>query len=388
MAQQNEQKRVFISAAEPSGDVHCAGLINSLHKAGHDIEFVGVGGRQMQAAGCRLLALTTDRAAMTYNAFWQVWYYFKLIRQITGYLKNNKIDLVIVCDSPAFNGHVAKAAKKNGIKKTLFYVAPQLWAWAPWRIYKLRKYCDRLACILPFEEQWFRSRGVQAQFVGNPLLDELALNPTANKKNYIDFDPAFAKIALMPGSRRAEINKLWPPMQQVALKIKEKWPGVRFTVVAVDEKAKTVLKEKQAGDFICEYTIASVLKTATEVDFAILASGSATLQVAAAACPMVIMYQTSRILWHLCGKALVRTRFLSLVNILADTGLVPEFMPYFGSAGPIADTCIELLDDKEKLRETSYKLAELVSPLAEGKACRKVGQIAMEMMAQNKHSIR
>jgi lipid-A-disaccharide synthase len=380
MAQQNEKKRVFISAAEPSGDAHCAGLITAIHKAGRDIEFVGAGGRQMEAAGCRLLELTTDRAAMTYNAFWQVWYYYKLIRQITGYLKNNRTDLVIVCDSPAFNGHVAKAAKKYSIK-TLFYVAPQLWAWAPWRIYKLRKYCDRLACILPFEEQWFCSRGVQAQFVGNPLLDELAVKPTANEKNYTDFDPTFAKIALMPGSRRAEINKLWLPMQQAALKIKEKWPGVRFTVVAVDEQAKTLLKEKQAGDFVCEYTIASVLQTATEVDFAILASGSATLQVAAAACPMVIMYQTSRILWHLCGKALVRTRFLSLVNILADTRLVPEFMPYFGSADSIADTCIELLDDKRKLRETSHKLAELASPLAEGKACRKVEQMVMEMLA-------
>jgi len=371
---------VFISAAEPSGDAHCANLISTMRRAGRDVEFIGTGGPRMQAAGCQLLERTTDRAAMLYNAFGLVWYYIKLIRQISRYLRNNRVDLVIVCDSPAFNGHVARAAKKSGTK-TLFYVAPQLWAWAPWRIYKLRKYCDRLACILPFEEQWFRSRGVHAQFVGNPLLDELAVNPTANEKNYTDFDPAFAKIALMPGSRRAEIDKLWSPMQQVAAKIKEKWPGVRFTAVAVDEQAKTVLKEKQAGDFVCEYKIASVLQTATEVDFAILASGSATLQVAAAACPMVIMYQTSRILWHLCGKVLVRTRFLSLVNILADTQLVPEYMPYFGSATSIANTCIELLGDKQKLRETSRKLAELVAPLAEGKACRKVGQMVMEMMA-------
>jgi lipid-A-disaccharide synthase len=380
MAQQNNKKRVFISAAEPSGDIHCASLISTMRKAGRDVEFIGVGGPRMQTAGCRLLERTTDRAAMIYNAFGQVWYYIKLIRRISGYLRDNKVDLVIVCDSPAFNSHVARAAKKAGVK-TLFYVAPQLWAWAPWRIRKLRKHCDKLACILPFEEQWFRSRGVQAQFVGNPLLDELNVGPTANSKNYTDFDPADARIALMPGSRQAEIDKLWLPMQQVAAKIKEKWSGVQFTVVAVDEQAKAMLKEKQAADFVCEYKIASVLQTAKEVDFTILASGSATLQVAGAACPMVVMYQSSRILWHLIGRLLVRTRFLSLVNILADTRLVPEFMPYFGSTASIAQTCIKLLDDKQKLQETSRKLAELAVPLAKGKACEKVEQIAMEMLA-------
>jgi lipid-A-disaccharide synthase len=380
MAQQNLKKRVFISAAEPSGDLHCAGLITSIRRNDRDIEFIGVGGRRMRAAGCRLLEITTDRAAMIYNAFWQVWYYFKLIRRIAAFFRNNKVDLVIVCDSPAFNRHVAKAAQKAGIK-TLFYVAPQLWAWAPWRIGKLRKYCNRLACVLPFEEQWFCRRGVVAQFVGNPLLDELTVSPIANEKKYAGFDPAVAHIAMMPGSRKAEINKLWLPMQQVALKIREKWPNVRFTVVAVDEQTRAVLEDEQISDFTCEYTITSVLQTATEVDFAIIASGSATLQVAAAACPMVVMYQSSRILWHLVGCFLVRTRFLSLVNILADTQLVPEFMPYFGSTAPIADTCIKLLSDKQKLRETSCKLAKLVAPMAEGKACHKVEQMVMEMLA-------
>jgi lipid-A-disaccharide synthase len=380
MTQQKEKKRVFISATEPSGDAHCAGLITAMRDAGREIEFVGLGGPRMKSAGCQLLVEVTERAAMIYNAFWQLWYYFKLVRRVTAFLRNNKVDLVIVCDSPAFNSHIARIAKKAGIK-TLFYVAPQLWAWAPWRIRKLQKYCDRLACILPFEEQWFSSRGVKAQFVGNPLLDELTVSPMDNEKDYADFDPAVAHIALLPGSRKAEIDKLWLPMQQVAMKIKEKWPGVRLTVVAVDERKKAVLEERQIGDFACDYTISSVVQTATEVDFVILASGSATLQVAAAACPMVIMYQISRILWYLVGRPLVRMRFFSLVNILADTQLVPEFMPYFGSTTLIAETCIKLLSDKRQLRETSRGLAELVMPLAEGKASRKVEQMVMEMLA-------
>ena len=178
MAEKDKTYRIFISAAEPSADAHCAGLITALQKSGYDIECVGVGGPKMAEAGCRLLETITGKAVMIYKAFRHVLHFYRLIKRITGFLKNNKVDLVIVCDSPAFNFHVAKAAKKAGIQ-TLFYVAPQLWAWAGWRIGKLRRYCDKLCCILPFEEDWFGQRGVEAVFVGNPLFDEV--NPAPPK---------------------------------------------------------------------------------------------------------------------------------------------------------------------------------------------------------------
>ena len=128
MAGPNKKYRVFISAAEPSGDSHCAGLITALQERDYDIEFVGVGGPRMAEVGCELLEFTISRASMAFNSLAHIWHYYKLIKCITAYFKNNKVDLVIVCDSPAFNFHVAKAAAKAGIK-TLFYVAPQLWAW-------------------------------------------------------------------------------------------------------------------------------------------------------------------------------------------------------------------------------------------------------------------
>ncbi len=128
MPDKNKKYRIFISAAEPSADAHCAGLITALQETGFDIEFVGVGGPKMAEAGCKLLEATVGRAVMIYKAFSHVGRYYKLIKRLTGFLKSNKVDLVIVCDSPAFNFHIAKAAKKTGTK-TLFYVAPQLWAW-------------------------------------------------------------------------------------------------------------------------------------------------------------------------------------------------------------------------------------------------------------------
>jgi len=395
-----EASRIFISAAEPSADAHCAGLITTLQKSGCDIEFVGVGGPKMAEAGCQLLETTGAKAAMIYNAFSQVGSYIKLIKRLSRFLKTNKIDLVVVCDSPAFNFHIAKAAKKAGIK-TLFYVAPQLWAWAGWRIRKLRKCCDKLCCILPFEQNWFSEKGVNTTFVGNPLLDELQADLHSYIKNYADFDPKNLRLALMPGSRAAEIDSLWQPMQLIALRIKEKCPAATFVTVAVDAKRKDMLKAAQIAGFECQYTIGSVSDTAAAADFALVASGSATLQVAAVGCPMVIMYQISRILWHLVGRWLLKIKYMSLPNILAgrelvlrsssfavpatekdttENGLVPEFMPFFSSIEPIVQSIEQLLEDKDKLAQISSELIKLAEPIAQKKACEEVAKIAIEML--------
>ena len=215
----------------------------------------------MQKAGCNLLENTVDKAAMAYNAFAQIGQYIKRVRRISTYLQDSNVDLVIVCDSPAFNFHIAKAAKKAGIK-TLFYVAPQLWAWAPWRIKKLRKCCDKLACILPFEEQWFTSRGVNTTFVGNPLLDEITYDEKKSYRDYNDFDPANSTVALMPGSRSAEIKNLWPAMQQIAKKLKQKYPNIKFITPAVSEEKLRTLKQTQIADLDIEYALSDVINAA------------------------------------------------------------------------------------------------------------------------------
>jgi lipid-A-disaccharide synthase len=373
MSESKKQYRVFISAAEPSADAHCASLIAALKNMHPAIDFIGAGGPKMADAGCELLENTVEKASMIYNALANIAYFHRLIKRIRNLFAGNKIDLVIVCDSPAFNFHVAKAAKQAGIK-TLFYVAPQLWAWGAWRIGKLRKTCDKLCCILPFEQEWFSSRGVDAVFVGNPLV-AWPYWPCRH-----GLEAHAMTIALMPGSREAEMKTLWKPMQQIALALKKKHPEVTFVTVSINNERQKVLEASQLHGFECEYVIDSVGKTAGSVDFTIVASGSATLEVAAAGCPMVIMYQSSMILWHLFGRHLIKTKYLSLVNILAGKQLVPEFMPYFRSAGPIVDAIDSLLDDRDKLAQISSSLRELVEPLAEKKACEEVAKIAIEMM--------
>jgi lipid-A-disaccharide synthase len=379
MPEAKKTYRIFISAAEPSADAHCAALITALKQSTYEIEFVGVGGPKMAAAGCTLLETTTAHAAMTYNAFSQVGFFYKLLKRISRYLQSNKVDLVIVCDSPAFNFHIAKAAKKVGLK-TLFYVAPQLWSWAGWRIRKMRKYCDKLCCILPFEQDWFSRRGVDATFVGNPILDELNPPLAPYRKKYLDFNPENAHFAILPGSRAAEIASLWLPMQQIALHLKQRYPNAVFTTVAVDADKQKQLKNNQILGFKSKYTIGSVSETACAVDFAIVASGSATLQVAAVGCPMVIIYQSSKILWHLLGRWLLTTKYLSLVNILANKELVPEFMPYFSSIKPVLAAIELLLEDSNKLAQTSDALIHLAEPLVWKKACNEVAEIAVKML--------
>ncbi|MHC4154513.1 MAG: lipid-A-disaccharide synthase [Planctomycetota bacterium] len=375
MAGSEKQYRVFISAAEPSGDSHCAGLITAMGKLRGDVEFVGVGGPKMAEAGCELMETTVGRASMLYNAFSHVVHYYKLLRQIRRYLEENRVDLVVVCDSPAFNFHVAKAAKRVGIG-TVFYVAPQLWAWAAWRIAKLRRHCDKLCCILPFEQDWFGSRGVETVFVGHPLLDEARTEARAHE----DFEARSVRVALMPGSRAAEVKSLWGPMQKIAGRIREKFADASFVTVAVDEEGRRKLEAAQIAGFECEYSVRTVSETARQADFAIVASGSATLQVAAAGCPMVIMYQSSSVLWHLVGRWLVKTEYLSLVNVLGGREVVPEFMPYFASVEPIAKKCVELIADRDRLRKVSGELVELVQPLRASNASERTAEIVGGML--------
>lgn len=153
-----------------------------------------------------------------------------------------------------------------------------------------------------------------------------------------------------------------------------------FFAVAVDAKCEGILRAAQIRGFECQYSVDSVNKTAGAVDFSIVASGSATLEVAAAGCPMVIMYQSSRFLWYLFGHWIVKTKYLSLVNILAGRELVPEFMPHFTSIEPIIASIEELLQDNTKLARLSGELTKLTKPLAEKKAGREVAKIALEML--------
>jgi lipid-A-disaccharide synthase len=379
MKDSDRSYRIFLSAAEASGDRVCANLITALKQTGNSFEFVGFGGEKMALAGCKLLVNTTQKAAMTYKAFTQVFFFLKAIKTAQRHFAATAPDLVIVCDSPSFNFHIAKAAAKNNVK-TFFYIAPQLWAWAPWRLKKLKKLCTAgMAVVLPFEPDWFGARGLECKFVGSGILEDI--KPDRIKpKNYSRYSISAAHIALMPGSRPAEIKSLWPAMQHIARRLKARHPAIKFTAVAANEESLELLRQSELKTLRLNFAVDAVYRTACDVDFALVASGSATLQVAAAACPMVIMYQSNKYLWRLIGKKLVTTKYLSLVNILSQKELVPEFMPYFPSIIPIVAVCEKLLNAPEKLADLSGELAELAKPLCCSNASQNAAKMVIEQI--------
>ncbi len=203
---------------------------------------------------------------------------------------------------------------------------------------------------------------------------------TSFRKEYSGFDPRQARIALMPGSRLAEIESLWQPMQEIALLLRREFPATRYVAVATNEERQALLRRLEIPGFQCEYSVDAVTDTADVVDFSLVASGSATLEVAQAGCPMVVMYQTNRILWHLVGRWLVRSKFFTLVNLLANRPLVPEFMPYFVSVAPIVEEVSNLLRSSETLSRMSNELIDLVEPLTEKKAGEEVARIVLDML--------
>ena len=172
----------------------------------------------------------------------------------------------------------------------------------------------------------------------------------------------------MPGSRKGEIEKLWLPMQQIAVRLERKWPGMKFIVPTVNNEKQQLLKETEIGGLKFEYVTGDAAEAALKADFALVASGSATLQVASTGCPMVVMYQSSKFLWHIFGRWIINTRYLCLVNIIANKELVPEFMPYFTSIEPIFDSCCKHLDNIDLLTRASGGLIELSKPLGKEKA--------------------
>ena len=249
----------------------------------------------------------------------------------------------------------------------MYYVAPQVWAWAPWRIKKVRRLTDHVACLLPFEQDYFRSRGVAATFVGHPLMD--GLPPQRSADQCPDMVQAWHggrwRVALLPGSRGGEITQLTPALVETARAIRGRWPEARCTFTAVDQTAADRIR-KQAGLEEIDLVVGQTAEVLAESHFAVAASGTVTLEVAHFGVPMVVIYRVSawqRLLYQLVVRHLIRTPQLSLVNILADGPLVPELMPSFRNIDEVVQTVLTTMDDYGGLMDTRRKLLETVRPL-------------------------
>ena len=367
---------VFFSVADASADAHTAEVIRQLRSRLEGVECVGLGGPKMAGAGCRVLRNLVERSAMLSHALGQVGFYFRLLREVKRFFRESPPDMVVVVDSPAWNFHVAQAAKRRGIP-VVYYIAPQLWAWGAWRAGKLRRCADRIACILPFEPGWYGQRGIAAEYVGHPLFDcdrQLAAGPWDGQSGQ------FPTVALLPGSRSHEIERLWPAMQRIARRILEAFPEARFRSAAPSVAVAETLGERLAADLPVEVQHGSIAAATRGADLTVVASGTATLEVAAEHVPMIILYHVNGLQWHLIGRWLVKTKHLSLVNILAQRELAPEFMPLGGRVEEAADVALELLRDEGRRARMREDLARLTEPLTRGGAAERVTEMIVELL--------
>lgn len=382
-------RRVFITAAEVSGDTHAAQLIRELRASEPGIQIEGIGGPAMAAAGALIHTNTVANAAMGWRGILRASEIYKILHATRRQFAETKPDLWIGVDSPSMNFHFAAVARQFGVP-TLQFVAPQLWAWAIWRMKKLRRLVDQVACILPFEESFFRSRGVNATYVGHPLFDELP--PRHPRPAEERFPHAAPIIGLMAGSRKSEATANFSGMLQAAERIAQQFPQATFlapTTAATHPIVQEMLGTTVAqGVVTCrglkvEFGQNQFDQMAARCDLCLTVSGTATLHIAAFSTPMVVIYHINPIAWGLVGRFLVPTRTFALVNVLATQmggkHIVPELVPW-RSPQRLADIAIDLLQHPEKLHAQRNDLATLIQPLDRPGASAKTAQLALDLM--------
>ncbi len=335
----------------------------------------------MREAGCEAIADLTSQAGMLTGVVGLLGTGLRLLRSVDRLLAERRITAAVVIDSPTLHLPMSRIIRRRGVP-SLYYVAPQMWAWGGWRVGKLRRRATRVAVILPFEEEFFRARGVEAEFVGHPLFEELAAHPADSAEINRLRTVGQPLIALLPGSRKHVVSEVLPGQLEVAAGILERFPQAGFALsVASASVAATVRDVLARGPSGLRLSCVEGGPGAaiSAADLVLVASGTTTLEVAYHRKPMIVMYNASRVFYHLLGRWLLTTPHLSLPNILAGKRVVPEFMPYYASTKPIIERAIGILGDADERSRMTLALGQLTDRLSGQGASARVAQMLVEM---------
>ncbi len=325
--------RIFVSAGEPSGDLHAARLIRELCAEAPGTEFVGMGGPEMRAAGCRVAYPLTELAVMGFlRVLPMLGRFLAAYRTARRVLREQRPDAVVLVDFPGFHWWVARAAKRAGIP-VIYYLPPQLWAWAPWRLRKMRRLVDKVLCALPFEHQWFRSRGLDADFVGHPFFDEAAertLDSEFLKKLAEAAASGHRLIAILPGSRKHEVVANFPVQIRAMEQLARRHPHVRFEVANFRDDQRELCRrmlDESNLDLPVTLHVGRTAEILAGCEAACMVSGSVSLELLAKGLPAVVVYRMSRWLYAIGRRTFIQCRFISLPNLIANEELMPEIIP-------------------------------------------------------------
>lgn len=365
---------IIFVAGEASGDLHAAGVAEELKRIRPDLELTGFGGPLMEKAGVTLFDRYDTGVMGFVEIIRHIPRHWELLGKIKERLATKRVKLLVVIDYPGFNMKAAAAAAEAGVP-VLYYVTPQVWAWGEGRLPKLAQIVTKAAVILPFEENLLRGHGIDATFVGHPLLDRAVNMPSKqDARRSLALSDGAPVLALFPGSRQQEIDRLIDDFVATAREVQKAIPEVQV-IVSV---APTISLDPERCPFPLVHSASfSVLRAA---DAALCKSGTTTLEAAIADCPLVVAYRTSGISYFL-ARLLVKIPHIGLVNVVAGREVAREFVQDAIVPEKVAVELTRLLDpaDPERARVLEG-LAEVRGKLGEAGAARRVATMASELV--------
>jgi len=367
-------REILFVAGEVSGDLHAAAVARALREADAPFTLTGVGGDAMREAGVALIEHTVSAAVMGFVApIRHLPRLARLRKSLQARIRSGRVALVVLIDSAGFNMGIAAAASEAGVP-TLYYITPQVWASRAGRLAKLARTVTRAAVILPFEEKLLREHGVNARFVGHPLLDRARGMPSReDARRMLGIEPERPVLALFPGSRAQEIARHLDPFVAVARELQGRIPSLQ---VVVSSAPHVRIPPERCPYPLVHAASFAVLRAA---DAALCKSGTTTLEAAIALCPLVVAYRTSAIEYAL-ARRLVKIPFIGLVNIVAGRMVVPEFVQGALQPAALADALTPLLQRDSPQRAAQVAALRAVrDSLGETGAAGRVAAMAIEL---------
>lgn len=367
---------VFLSAGEASGDLHGAAVARALRLQFPAVRLLGLGGSRMAGEGVELFADLSELAIMGFTEVVRhLPRILRLERRVHAGLARERVDLVIPIDYPGFNLRLARHARRSGIP-VLWYIAPQVWAWRPGRMRALARDADEVAVVLPFEEEFLRSAGVRAQFVGHPLLDaQRPHEPHAQWAERWQLEPDRPILALFPGSRAQEVRRHLMLFESAAARVVAQFPHVQPVIgtagdLSEDAYAPSTLPRIPGAAGLLEHASVVLAK-----------SGTTTLEAALAGTPLVVAYRTSALTYAL-ARRLVKVPHVALANLVAGARVAPELLQDQATPQALAAALVPLFNAASPERAAmDAGLSRVRTALGSPGAAARVARIASQLLA-------
>lgn len=373
--------RIGLVAGESSGDRLGAALMQQLQARVPNVEFVGVGGPRMRAAGCEVLADAEQLAVMgLFEVIMHLPRLWRLRRRLVRYFKTRPPDVFIGIDAPDFNLDLEQQLKQAGIA-TLHWVSPSVWAWRRYRLPRIRRSVDRMLTLFPFETEFYREHGVAAEYVGHPLADDIDGDQSIQSaRGELGLDADGRYVALLPGSRRSEIERLLPVFLQAALRCAEKLPELRWllpvAMPALRPVCEAIVNQDRYRGLQVELVDDRARLVMAAAEVVLLASGTASLECLLVRRPMLVAYRMNPLSYALVRRML-DVPWVSLPNNLLGRQQVPEFLQADANPDTLSVELLALLRQPERAEQQVQSFAAIHKDLRRGAAAR-VADIVLE----------